>query len=258
MKPSSTHSIHQESKLPLYYQLYQVLYNKILQGEWQPGHILPSENELVETYGVSRGTVRQALDSLVKEGVIHRRQGRGTFVAHPTIEQGANQMITFGEDMRLRGFEPSSEVLFANLINAPENIAARLNVPFGEELARIERLRFADGEPMTIEESYLVHRLCPGVLRHDYSQNSLRNILQEEYNIYLVRGEQIIRAIQATPELTEQLQLPDEHRAILYIERVSYSQADQAIEFLRLYHRGDRYMLHNELAGWLPKDHHRP
>ncbi len=244
--------INPDSKLPLYYQLYQVLYNRILQGHWQPGSPLPSEHELVEHYRVSRGTVRQALDSLVREGIINRQQGRGTFVAHPTIEQGANQMITFGEDMRRRGFEPSSNVLFSGLLNASENIAARLKVPVGEELARIERLRLADGEPMTIEESFLVHRLCRGILRHDYSKLSLRNTLQQEYNQYLVRGEQVVRALPASAEIADWLKLPQGQRVILYIERVSFNQFEETIELLRLYHRGDRYMLQNELTGWTP------
>jgi GntR family transcriptional regulator len=244
--------ISSQSKLPLYYQLFQTLMNKILKGELKPGDALPSEHELVVRYGVSRGTARMALGSLAKEGLIHRQQGRGTFVAHPTIQHGAGRMIPFAEDMRQRGFEPTSEVLFAGSIEAPPDVAGRLGVSVGEELVRTERLRLADGEPMTIEESYLVHRLCPGVLHYDYAKESLRRVLRDQYNMFLVRGEQTVRAIEAPPALRNKLQLPAGKRAILHIERVSYSQFDVPVEFLRLFYRGDRYILYNELTGWIP------
>ena len=115
-----------------------------------------------------------------------------------------------------------------------------------EELAQLERLRLADGEPMSIEESYLVHRLCPGILDSDYTQHPLRRALDQKYGIHLVRASQKIQAISASPKLAEKLSIPSKS-ALLYIERVSYSDQGIPIEFLRLYHRGDRYSLYNEL-----------
>ena len=150
--------IDRNSKLPLYHQLYQILRGNIWRGKWEPGDMIPPESELTERYGVSRTTVRQVLDMLVNEGLIYRQQGRGTFVAHPTVEQTLVRIVSFTDDMVQRGFKPGTRVLSAKLIPAPEDIARRLEIAPGEELACIKRLRLADEEPMSIEESHLIHR----------------------------------------------------------------------------------------------------
>jgi len=239
--------IDRSSKLPLYYQLYEILRGSIVRGEWQPGDVIPPEPELIERYQVSRTTVRQVLDMLVNEGLIYRQQGRGTFVAHPTVEQALVRIISFTEDMRRRGVEPGTEVLSSGLIPAPQDIAEKLEIEPGEELAHLERLRLADGEPMSVEESHLVHRYCPDVLRGNYGANPLREALERDYGIRLVRAQQVIRAILLPPNLAPLLSIPPES-ALLYIERVSYSQQNIPVEFLRIYYRGDRYTLYSELS----------
>jgi GntR family transcriptional regulator len=234
------------NKLPLYQQLYEILRNKILHGEWQVGEMIPSEVELMDQYQVSRITVRQVLDMLVSEGLIYRQRGRGTFVAEPTLEQGLVRITSFTEDMHNRGLEPSTQVIFSGLVPAPEEIAEKLEIQTGEELARLERLRLANAEPMSIEESYLVHRMCPGILEGDYSQQPLRETLEREYGIRLVRAMQVIRAIQSSAPISRLLSIPAKS-SLLFIERVTYSQANVPVEFLRIYYRGDRYSLYNEL-----------
>ena len=240
--------INRTSKLPLYHQLYEILRADILHGKWEPGDMLPPESELVERYQVSRTTVRQVLDMLVNEGLIYRQRGRGTFVAHPTLEQGLVRIVSFTQDMRQRGCKPGTEVLFSGLVPAPEDIAKKLEIEPGEELARLDRLRLADGEPMSIEESHLVHRYCPGVLEGDYAANSLREALERDHSIRLVRAKQVIRAILAPSKLAGLLSIPSKS-ALLFIERISYSQQDVPVEFLRIYYRADRYSLYNELQG---------
>lgn len=240
--------INRTSKLPLYQQLYEILRSNIVSGEWQPGNMIPPESELIERYQVSRTTVRQVLDMLVSEDLIEREQGRGTFVAHPTVEQGLVRIVNFTEDMRMRGCEPSSKVLFSGLIPAPQDIAEKLHIEPGEELARLERLRLVDGEPMGVEKSYLVHRYCPGILQGDYVSNSLREALERNYGIRWTRAKQSIRATLAPRDLAELLGIKP-RSALLFIERVSYSQEDVPVEFLRIYYRADRYVLYNELQG---------
>lgn len=238
--------IDRHSKLPYYQQLYEILRGDLLRGRWQPGGLMPPESELIERYEVSRVTVRQVLDMLVKEGLIYRQRGRGTFVAHPTIEQGLGRIVSFTEDMRQRGFEPASKVLSSALMSAPADIAEKLDVEPGEELARLERLRLADDEPMSIEESYIVHRYCPGILSGDYASNSLRETLRHHYGLHIVRAKQVIRAISASRDLARVLSIPN-RSPLLYVERVSYSRQGIPIEYLRVRYRGDRYALHNEL-----------
>jgi len=194
----------------------------------------------------SRATVRQAFDALVRDGLVYRQRGRGSFVAHPTIEQGIGRIITFTEDMRQRGFAPGTKILSAEVVPAPESIAKELGIGAGDETIRLERLRLADDEPMSLEESWLVHRICRGLLQLDYRSRSLRELLEVHFGLRWARAKQTIRAISASHPLADRLSVPV-NSAVLYIERVSFSEEDVPVEFLRLHHRGDRYVLYGEL-----------
>jgi GntR family transcriptional regulator len=239
--------VDRDARLPLYYQLYEILHERI-RKDWRPGDRLPTEAELVESYGISRITVRKVLDMLVNEGLIYRRAGRGTFVAHATLEQGLSHIISFTEDMRRRGFTAGTRVLFCGLIPAPDHIADRLHIRIGEELAQIKRLRLADGEPMCIEDSHFVHRYCPGILEHDFAVHSLREVKIRQFGIRWIRARQTIRAIGAVPEMADLLSIPKGGPLLLF-ERVSYSQDNIPMEFLQAYYRADRYILYSELQG---------
>lgn len=238
--------INRSSKLPYYQQLYEILRNKISRHEWKPGDLIPAESELITQYAVSRNTVRQVLDMLVQEGLLYRERGRGSFVAHPTLEQGLSRIVSFTEDMRQRGFEPGTHVLDSGLVVATQEIASQLQVSAGEELVRLERLRLADSEPMSIEESYLVHRLCPGVLKGNYDTTPLRQALEQNYGIRLVRAKQVLRAVVATKPQAQHLSIQPKS-PLLMIERVSFSQNAVPVEFMRVFYRADRYTIYSEL-----------
>lgn len=240
--------ILQDSQVSLYKQLYTILRRGIGRGEWQPGDRMPSEAELIEAYGVSRITVRQAFDMLVQEGLVYRRRGSGTFVAIPTIQHGLNRIISFTEDMQRRGLHPETEVIAVGLRPALLQIAENLYVAPGAELAVLERLRLADHEPMSLEISHLVHALCPGILDGDYAQTPLHEALNDRYDIRLTRAQQSIHAIAADRSLAGRLRVPA-GAPLFYIERTSYDQMGTPVEYLQLYHRGDRYVLYNELRG---------
>jgi GntR family transcriptional regulator len=169
-------------------------------------------------------------------------------VAHPTVEQAMVRIVSFEEDMRQRAMEPSTQVLSTELAPAPDEIAALLQVDVGEELACLERLRLADGEPLLVEQSSLVHRFCRGVLEEDYATASLRETLERQHGIRWSRAKQVIRAVPATEHLADALGVPV-GAALLYLERTSFSQQDLPVELVRMYYRGDRYSLYTELQG---------
>lgn len=243
---SETLRIVRNSMMPYYYQLYEILRQDILNGIWKPGDMLPTETELLEKYELSRTTVRQSLDMLVSDGLIYRQRGRGTFVSRLTIEQSLSRIISFTEDMRHREMKPHTVVLSAMLIPAPNDIAEALQLAPDEEVANLERLRLADAEPMSLEMSYLVHKFCPGVLKNDYAIHSLRQTLASEYNQRLIYARQKIRAVTASRKQAQILSV-DPGAALLFIERISYNEQNIPVEFLRAFHRGDRYILYNEL-----------
>jgi len=239
--------INRRSKVPYYQQLYEILYEKIYCSEWQPGDQIPAEPELISRYQVSRSTVRIVLDMLVNKGLIYRQRGKGTFVSKPSVEQALVRIVNFTQDMQQRGITPSSKVISSETLPAPKDIAEKLAVSLDEQLVMLKRLRLGNNEPMGLEESYLVHRHCPGILeRHDYSKYSLRESISQDYGIQWLRASQVIRAVNASPEMSRLLDIPS-RSALLLIERVTYSKADTPIEFLRIYYRGDRYSLYNEL-----------
>lgn len=247
--PAPPTTLNRNSKLPLYHQLYESLRSRILRGDWQAGDMIPSGSELIEQYGVSRITVRQALDILVNEGLIYRQRGRGTFVSHPPIEASLSRMINFTEDMLERGLEPSTKVLSKSTGPVSKTTAKKLEIDVGEELAMIKRLRLANDEPISVEIAHFPHKLCPGLLEaHDYSEYSLRQTLEQDYGIQLTYAKQVIHAI-AAPEDRAKLLAIEPDAPLFYIERVSYSQHNKPVEYLRIYYRSDRYALYIELQG---------
>jgi len=236
------------SKIPLYQQLYERLEGRIRSGQWRPGDRIPPESELLTQYEVSRITVRKVLAMLVAEGLLVRERGRGSFVASPKLEHGMTTIVSFTDDMRQRGFSPGTKIIFMGLVPAPRAIADALSVPEGEELARIDRLRLADEQPMCVEESFLIHRHLPGILEHDLANDSLREIKQRVYGIRWSRARQTIQAVPAAPEIARLLSVKT-GAPLLFFDRVTFSQDNVAMEYLRVYYRADRYTLHNELVG---------
>jgi DNA-binding GntR family transcriptional regulator len=150
--------------------------------------------------------------------------------------------------MQQRGLRATAVVLAAEIVPGTPEIAAKLGIEPGEELVRLERLRLAEDELLAIEESHLVHRFCPGVLRFDFSAESLRELMAREYGIRWSRARQTIQAILPSDRTAALLGVAA-NSALLYIERVSYSQDGAPVEFLRVQYRGDRYVLYNELTG---------
>ena len=240
--------LNRQSKLPLYQQIYEFMRAELTRGNQQPGDMIPTENELMERYQVSRITIRQVLDMLVKDGLIYRQRGRGSFVAHPPIHGSFTRIVSFTEDMRQRGLQAGTRVLAAQLLPAPAEIAERLSVEPGTELAHIQRLRQADNEPLAVEDSFLVHAYCPGLLAHDFARQPMRERLARTYGLHIARATQTVRAVLAPPAVAVALAV-SRRAPLLFIERVSFSESLTPIEYLLIYYRGDRYALNGELHG---------
>lgn len=134
--------------------------------ELEVGDVIPSERLLCERFGVSRMTVRQAVDALVVEGLLEREQGRGTFVAPSKVDLEV-RLVSYGEEMRRRGMEPSSLILAAEEVAAAPDVADALDLAPGEQVFYLHRVRLADGEPMAIEQSWVPLHLVPGLFDGD-------------------------------------------------------------------------------------------
>ena len=205
------------------------------------GDAIPSERLLCERFGVSRMTVRQAVDALVVDGLLEREQGRGTFVA-PTKMDLEVRLASFGEDMRRRGMEPSSKVLAAEEVAASPDIADVLELLPGERVYYLHRVRYADGTPMAIEQTWLPSRLAPGLF-DDGAPDSIYRELRRR-GLDPDWGEDTVGAAEIDPEDADLLGLRT-GSAVLRLARRTFA-GEVACAYSRSSYRADRYEL------WVP------
>jgi GntR family transcriptional regulator len=240
--------LRREAPTPLYLQLKNALVADIDAGQYKPHERLMSERELGEKFKVSRMTVRQALTEMIREGILYTQVGKGTYVSESKIKQELKALTGFTQDMAARGTVASGQVLEARIVPATLTLFPIFSVTTNTELVLLSRLRLSDGQPLAIEEAYILHRVCPGILKHDFSRESLYNILATHYNTILVRAEQTMEASLATPQEADLLQTTS-HAPVLRIERLSYNEQSTLVEYVRSAYRGDRYKFHTTLQS---------
>ena len=211
------------------------------------GQAIPAERKLSQELGVSRLTLRAAIDQLVRDGYLSRRHGSGTFVTEPKIAQQLT-LTSFTEDMRRRGMVPASRTLELTVTTAGAWLARRLLVPPEERVVRVKRLRLADGETMALEVLHVPEALVPGLRRGDLENHSFYDLLQQRYGVVIDFGTQTIEPTVTNEEESELLGVPLHSPAFLF-ERTSVSQTGQTVEFVRSLYRGDRYRLVTELQS---------
>ena len=228
-----------QPRSPLYFRIQQVILEQIQAGRLQPGAQLPTEADLARQYQVSRITAKRALDELVRQGRAFRQQGRGTFVAQARIRD-ISGFRSFSEDIRARGFSPSSQVLDFKEVEPPAVIRERLHISEDEHVFLLRRLRLADQAPVAVETAYLPCRLCPDLLQADLAGGSLYTLLAEKYNRVPTWADAEIEAVVPTREQVRLLQLKT-GTPVLVAHRVTYAADYDAIETVDSVYRGDRF-----------------
>lgn len=236
--------IDPNSPVPKYFQLRDLLLEMIDHAELPVDAPMPSERELCQRHGLSRMTVRQAVDQLVSEGRLYRVPGRGTFVARPKLEMPL-RLVSFTEDMLTRGMRPGAIDIDRRTVSADAGLAARCDVEPGTPVHVIERLRTADGEPMAIERSHIPAALAPDLLDRRLADRSLYGLLEAVYGIVFDAGDQTIDADIAGTAAAERLHIP-QGSAVLLLRRRSYMNGVCAELAVSTY-RADRYQLHTAL-----------
>jgi GntR family transcriptional regulator len=209
------------------------------------GQAIPSERQLCADLGVSRLTVRAALDDLVRDGMLVRRHGSGTFVSEPKIAQELT-MTSFTEDMIRRGMVPASKTLELRITPAGAHLGRLLHVSPSEPVVIISRLRLADRETMAIETLHVRASLVPGLAAEDLERQSFYDILEERYGIEIVGGNQTIEPTVTNEEESAALGVPLHAPAFLF-ERTTRAEDGSIVEYVRSIYRGDRYKLVTEL-----------
>lgn len=238
-------TIKKDSPVPIYYQIEEGIKESIQQGSLKPGHLMPSEREFSERFEVSRMTVRQAITNLVNGGYLVRQRGKGTFVASSKFDRSLQGLTSFSEDMRARGMTPSSQLVSFSTMKASQKVADRLMIDVDEEVYEIKRVRLADGIPMAYEVLYMAKSLAPK-LEKDKLLSSLYDYAQQDLQLHIAKGKQVIEATNATKEEADLLEI-NEGDSLLLIERQAILSNDRPFEFARSLYRADRYKFSIEI-----------
>lgn len=223
------------------FQISDALRRQIESGALPAQSAIPSERELAQQLGVSRMTVRAAIDDLVDEGLLIRRQGRKTIVADEKISRAAG-FTSFSEEMRLRGWEPKSVVRQVTTQLADVAIAAQLGLPVGGRVILLERLRFADDEPLAYEVVHLPHSRFPDLPAMDLANSSLYELLESRYGVRPVYAEESVEAVLMSVQEAQLFGLAPGAPALL-TRRVTYDESNTVVEAAMTLYRGDRYRM---------------
>jgi len=238
----SVGKLDQQSSLPLYQQLQRALREAIETSVAGSYHALPPERDLARDFGVSRITVRKALDGLMREGLLVRRQGSGTFVC-ARVEKNFSKLTSFSEDMRARGCNPHSVWLRKSAGTVTPEEALTLRSSPGTPVYRFHRIRFADDAPMALEYATILASFLPSL---EAVESSLYVALERAGN-RPVRALQRLRAVLFTAEQAVLLQAKERDPGLL-VERLGFLKDGRAAEFTQSYFRGDIYDFVAELS----------
>lgn len=214
-------------------------------AELDVGDALPPERTLAPQFGVSRMTLRRAVEELIREGRLSRRHGAGTFVAEAKISQGL-AVTSFSEDMRQRGCVPSSRTLGVDEVHAGARLGRVLDISPGDLVVKVLRLRLADDAPMALETLHVPRSVAPDLDGDALTGRSFYELLEEWYGLVLDGGVQSIEATVTDETESEFLEVPVHSPAFLF-ERTSRATDGRVVEFVRSVYRGDRYKFRVDL-----------
>ncbi len=231
---------------PLYIQIKDTLIEKINTGEYKSGSQLPSERELSETYEISRMTARNALSQLVDLGYAYRVKGKGTFVRLPNLERDFVKLSGFSQMLKSKGIEPSNKVVKFEIIEADKKIASLLETTIGTKVYEIVRVRYGDSIPLALEYSYLPMSLFENLMKYDFKNNSLYEVIEDIYNYKLKFSKQWITITTIYEKEAEILDVEEKTPAFL-LESISYDIEDRVVEATKSINIGDRTTFYTEL-----------
>jgi GntR family transcriptional regulator len=217
---------------PLYYQLIQILKHQIESHNLKPGDVIPTEQELMEKYDISRATVRQAILQLVNDGYLRREKSKGTFVTAPPGKFRFLQGLSgFSTEMNRRGTPHGSKILFKAIVSATDKVAERLAIPPGEQVFYIQRLRIVNDQPFLIDRHYIPYRLVPGIELIMADDVSLYHTLEVDYHLYLHHGWREFEPVR--PSSKEEIELLEifPTTQLLYVESVLYDKKNEPVDY---------------------------
>ena len=219
---------------PLYRQIIALITRGLQSGEWQPGELIPSENELAARFGVSQGTVRKAIDELAAGNLLVRKQGRGTFVATHRSEPAQYRFLRLRRDDGRPQGETASRILEFRRVRAPGEIARALALRTGEAVVLVRRVLSFDAEPAVLDEIWLPGARFRGLTAERLQSHSgpLYGLFESEFQTRMIRAEERLKAVAAGADASGALRVPL-GEPLLLVERVTCTYEDQPVEVRR-------------------------
>jgi len=231
--------INKNSPLPLYYQLKESILEAIKNEEIVVGEKIPSERELAEYHNISRMTVKKAVDILVNNDYLIKKQGRGTFVSNYKESYSISPLLSFTKEMEKKGLNYKNKILNFSKIK-DKKIAKKLNLKENDEFFKIERLRLIENKPFLLEKTYLSTKKIADLKKEDLKTNSLFKLIKNKYNIKLKNAEAEIEAVILNDQVAKKMKVK-EGMLGLYFEQISRDENDEIIEYTSAYYRNDNY-----------------
>jgi GntR family transcriptional regulator len=240
--------------LPAYLRAQEAIEGMIEESGWQPGTKIPSERALAEQFGLSRMTVRQAVENLVRAGVLERDSTSGTRVAAPSVARGidSRHVFSLSQQVRSAGARPGSRLLYFAQVAAGKAIAIRLGLDAGAAVIAIRRLRTANNAPVCVETSYLPAALVPGLCAADLTENaSLYAVLEQRYGLRPTARRSEIGASPLDDADAELLGLPPRTNALVQ-RSVVLDQKGRAVEHVISVNHPERVVFSTEYKSLKP------
>jgi GntR family transcriptional regulator len=231
-----------DSNVPLYYQLASIIKRYVSAGILAPGDLLPSEAELCKNLAISRSTVRQAIGALEEEGLVSRRQGRGTFVAEPKMRRRNENVYSFTSEITALGLTPSSTLIEFDIITPSQDIMKMFSMNTNDVLFyRFTRIRRVDGEPLMLETSFYPQIIYPNLTRELAETHSIYSLL---YEIGIVPASAVdsYEAVKLTLEEAQLLGCKSGSAGFFH-QRQTMAENGEIFEFTQSLIRGDRTKL---------------
>jgi GntR family transcriptional regulator len=240
--------LDRSGRTPLHHQVYDLILREIKDGELRPGDRIDSEHQLGEKYGVSRTTVKQAIQRLAQSGYVYRLQGKGTFVKSPPVSRQLNSIISFSEEIRKRGRTPISKLIHLEVIGLTESLASDMRCELLDQVICYRRLRYADEEVMGIQTSYLPYEKFKVLANREIIEGpSLYETIERLYGVKPARAIEEYRIV--WPEEEDSLLIGQSKRQPAFaVRRWTYLDNGELMEYAESILRGDRYTLTIELS----------
>lgn len=236
-------SVDRDSQQKLYVQIYSILKERVEEGEWPSGVKIPTEDELCRIYDVSKATIRLAIAELVREGLLRRRQGKGTFVSYPVNHMGMAMRTRLTENMFGEGVKVEREILS----KGPREPSLEIRNYLEQEgpVFQITCRRLVDGEPACMEESFLPFRLVPDINSEEICRKSFYEFIQENAKRKISKVLQTIELSQLAREAANVLRIP-EASPVLLMHRLFIGVEGRPLAYTRLYGAGGKYKILTE------------